>query len=272
LVVAVGAAGGGAALAATSVPGSGGVINACYEAVDASGQPLAGANLHIINTSDGQTCSTVNDATTYVPLNWNQTGQTGETGNAGTPGTPGAAGKTVTIAGGGTLTLPNREVLTVGAPALAPPTPTNGHPIGSLTLQGLKQGPVGKSGKGNATIEILSFSLGTARSTGSNTGGGSGKRETSPITIVKDVDSASPLLLQAMVDNEVLKTVGLAFTRPSESGKETIYQRITLTNATISSVERYRPETGSGGRGGGASLESISFNFQKIEITDLKPK
>jgi type VI secretion system Hcp family effector len=75
-----------------------------------------------------------------------------------------------------------------------------------------------------------------------------------------------------MVDNEVLKTVGLAFTRPSESGKETIYQRITLTNATISSVERYRPETGSGGRGGGASLESISFNFQKIEITDLKPK
>jgi hypothetical protein len=81
-------------------------------------------------------------------------------------------------------------VLTVGAPALAPPTPTNGHPIGSLTLQGLKQGPVGKGGKGNATIEILSFSLGTARSTGSNTRGGSGKRETSPITIVKDVDSA----------------------------------------------------------------------------------
>jgi type VI secretion system secreted protein Hcp len=270
LLVAVGAVGGGAALAAASVPGSGGVINACYEAADGSGQPVAGSNVHVINTADGQTCSTFNDATTYVPLDWNQTGPTGSTGTPGTPGTPGAAGKTVTVVGGGTVTLPNRQVLTVG-PAAAP-IPTNGNAIGLLTFKQLKQGPV-KVGNKTDSFEILGFSFGAQTPTGSNSGGASGKRQHSPITIVKEVDSASPLLLQALVTNEALKTVGLTFTRPSQTGKETVYQRITLTNATISSVERYHPAlSGSGGHHDTSELEAISFSFQKIQVTDLNPK
>ena len=211
LLVAVGAVGGGAALAAASVPGSGGVINACYEAADGSGKPVAGPNVHVINTADGQTCSTVNDSITYVPLDWNQTGPTGSAGTPGAAGATGAAGKTVTVVGGGTVTLPNREVLTVG-PAAAP-IPTNGSPIGLLTFKQLKQGAV-TGGKKTDSFEMLGFSFGAQTPTGSNSGGASGKRQHSPITIVKEVDSASPLLLQALVTNEALKTVGLTFTRP----------------------------------------------------------
>jgi type VI secretion system Hcp family effector len=282
LLVAVGAVGGGAALAAASVPGGGGVINACYEAADGSGLPVAGPNVHIINSSGGQTCSTVNDATTYVPLDWNQTGPTGSPGTPGTPGapgapgapgtpgTPGAAGKTVTVVGGGTVTLPNREVLTVG-PAAAP-IPTSGAPIGLLAFKQLKQGAV-TVGKRTDSFEILGFSLGIARSTGSNSGQASGRSQQSPITIVKEVDPASPLLLQALVTNEALKTVTISFTRPSSTGQEKVYQRITLTNASISSVERYHPAlSGAAGNHDTSELESISLIFQKIQVTNLNPK
>jgi len=87
------------------------------------------------------------------------------------------------------------------------------------------------------------------------------------------VDSASPLLLTDLADSEVLKKVQLSFTHSSGSGKETVYQRITLTNATISSVERYHPAlTGEAAHHNSAELEAISFNFGKIQVTNLGPK
>jgi type VI secretion system secreted protein Hcp len=171
------------------------------------------------------------------------------------------------------VTLPNREVLTVGGSALSlPSVSTSSGPIADVTVTGLKQGPV-KTGQKAGSFEVFGFSFGTNTPTGSNSGGASGKRQHSPITIVKEVDSASPLLLQALVTNEALKTIQISFTRPSKTGQETVYERITLTNAFISSVERYHPAlTGETAHHNTDELESISFTFQKITVTNLNPK
>jgi type VI secretion system secreted protein Hcp len=294
LFAAVAAAGVGAALAAASVPGSDGVITAClqmttYKGITGAVPVGSGPNLRLIDTTDSgralanQQCDTTTGADgvpTEQTVTWNASGPagpTGATGLQGDPGSrgvpgaigePGAGGKTVTVVGGGTVTLPNREVLTVGPAALAsPPTPTNGRPIGFMSLSGLKQGSLKTK---NSAIEILGFSFGSQTPTGSNSGGPTGKRQHSPITIVKEVDSASPLLLNSSFDGKVLKTVSLSFTHSSH-GKETVYQRIVLTNATIAAVERFSPGTSSVSHHT-AELESISFSFQKVEVTNLGPK
>jgi type VI secretion system Hcp family effector len=271
LLVAVGAAGGGAALAAASVSGSGGVITACVN-VGVSGATtvpapnLSGGNVNIIDPAAGQACQTTpiganavgqNQQTT---LTWNATGPTGPngpTGSQGTAGLKGAIGPTNTVVAGNTLTLPNREVITVGSSNVPAPQVTSTRSVGTLKVLG----PHGAIGKGS--IEIYSFSFGASNpaSTGGS-GGASGKRTHSPITIVKEVDSASPLLLQGLVTNEVFKQVGLSFDRPAAGGKEVVYQTITLTNATIVSFERYTA--------GHVKLESLSFNYQKLLITNPK--
>jgi type VI secretion system Hcp family effector len=274
LLVAVGAAGGGAVLAAASVSGSGGVITACVN-VGVSGATtvpapnLSGGNVNIIDPAAGQACQTTpiganavgqNQQTT---LTWNANGPTGPTGlggptgSQGTAGLKGAIGPTNTVVAGNTLTLPNREVITVGNSDVSAPQVTSTRSVGILKVLG-PHGSIGKS-----SIEIFSFSFGASNpaNTGGS-GGASGKRTHSPITIVKEVDSASPQLLQGLVTNEVFKQVALSFDRPAAGGKEVVYQTITLTNATIASMQRYTA--------GHVKLESLSFNYQKLLITNPK--
>jgi len=277
-LLAVGAAGGGAALAAASVPGSGGVITACVN-VGVSGAttvPLqnvsGGGNVDIIDPGAGQACHTnpvgVNPSgPNQTTLSWNAAGPTGPTGSNGPTGPQGAAGlkgaigPTNTVIEGNTLTLPNREVITVGNSDVLAPQVTSTRSVGMLKVLG-PHGAIGKS-----SIEIYSFSLGASNpSTTGGSGGASGKRTHSPITVVKEVDSASPLLLQALVTNEVFKQIALSFDRPAAGGKEVVYETITLTNATIASVQRYTAAISKGH----IKLESLSFNYQKLLITNPK--
>jgi type VI secretion system Hcp family effector len=60
-----------------------------------------------------------------------------------------------------------------------------------------------------------------------------GRRQHQPITIVREVDSASPLLWSALCSNEAFKTATLSFARPNPTGKLTLYDTVELTNALI---------------------------------------
>jgi type VI secretion system Hcp family effector len=100
---------------------------------------------------------------------------------------------------------------------------------------------------------------------------GSGGKGKVPIVIVKQTDSASPLLWQALCTNEVLNSMDLSFVRPTGTGgKEQVVERITLTNAFISNIKRYTPSR-QGGRSGHDTneLEEISLIFQKIAYTNV---
>ena len=69
----------------------------------------------------------------------------------------------------------------------------------------------------------------------------SGRRTHKAINIVREVDAASPLLLNAHATNEALENVVIETVgRPTTgAGEERVYETITLTNATISSYKTF---------------------------------
>lgn len=87
-VVAVAA---GTSVALASIPDSNGVIHACYQ----SPPPAHGANLQVIDTGNGGSCSGG-----MVALNWNQTGPQGPTGATGATGATGPQGPAGPSTGG----------------------------------------------------------------------------------------------------------------------------------------------------------------------------
>lgn len=107
------------------------------------------------------------------------------------------------------------------------------------------------------------------------TGQASGKRQHKPLIITKEWGASTPQFFQALVTNEVLKSVLLEFVQTTPEGVEEIYHTIKLSNATVANIKQYvgatRFSQDSGGSRHGAAydtheLEDISFTFQKIEI------
>ena len=74
------AAVGGVSVATGAIPGTGGTIDACYDAT---------GNLKVIDKAAGQACSTKTK-----PLSWNQQGVKGDTGPQGPQGVQGVPGPT----------------------------------------------------------------------------------------------------------------------------------------------------------------------------------
>lgn len=104
------------------------------------------------------------------------------------------------------------------------------------------------------------------------TGLASGKRQHGPITITKEWGAASPQFFQALVTNEVLKSVLFEFIHTTPDGEEEIYYTVSLTNATVSRVKQM---TGAGESSSSAKtrasydtheLEEVSFTYQRIEV------
>jgi type VI secretion system secreted protein Hcp len=103
------------------------------------------------------------------------------------------------------------------------------------------------------------------------TGLATGRRQHKPITITKEWGAATPQLFQALVSNEVLKTVEIEFTQPTATGKNQIYHIVRLTNATISGIKQYSGEATSQSAEI-RELEEISFTFERIEIENVVGK
>src|SRR5262249_49700150 len=97
------------------------------------------------------------------------------------------------------------------------------------------------------------------------TGLPTGKRQHHAITFVKNWGAATPQVFQALVNNETLKTVLFEFSRADPTGKEFVFQTVTLTNASVSGVKEY---TQPNARGGTDNFDLVSLTFQKIEITN----
>jgi type VI secretion system Hcp family effector len=152
-----------------------------------------------------------------------------------------------------------------------------------LQTQGKLRGPSSGSGTTGA-MEIFNFSLGAANpvTIGSGSAGrGGGKADLGPLTsamgsgtpssgaqrrpirIVKEVDSASPKLYQALVTNEVIKSATFQFFPPSIGGKETVAERITLTNAVISRIEYAPPIKG-------RRCEAVTLIYQELAVNGAK--
>jgi type VI secretion system Hcp family effector len=147
------------------------------------------------------------------------------------------------------------------------------------SFKGVRQGTF----KGEATVaerrdkwtELVDFKMGSETPFDANTGRPKGARTHQPVIITKEKGVASPLLLNAHWTSEVLDEVVVEVVgRPSSGAGETVVQRITLTNATITNYRQYlvalgKPHSakGSAGSGGlGRFLTDFVFDYERIEF------
>jgi type VI secretion system secreted protein Hcp len=117
-------------------------------------------------------------------------------------------------------------------------------------------------------IEILSYSHGVsqpAAASASSAGGASvGRCEHQDFTIVKELDKASPLLAQHCCNGKHIPLIVLTLVRAG-GDKPVAFMEYKLTNNIVSSIAP-------SGSKDGFPLESVSFNYGKIEWTYIQQK
>jgi hypothetical protein len=268
LLVAVGAAGGGAALAVASVPDGNGVVHACVAMTVTTGKtvpvtpPPTGGNVRIIDPSATQACTTTPNlgGTVEQTLNWNTAGPQGPQGPPGTNGPQGPAGATNTVAAGHTLTISGGQVITVGNSSgltIAPPRLRSTDPrVADVVLQN------GRTGK-PVSFNILAADLvapGASSATGS--GGGAGKVRFGEIQITKVLDKSSPSLSIACATGRHFSRATVVFRKAGKGGKGQQVLVYKLNSVLISSYQ-----IGPSGGGGLTPQETLTLSFGKISIS-----
>ncbi|WDP92887.1 MAG: type VI secretion system tube protein Hcp [Desulfobacter sp.] len=133
-----------------------------------------------------------------------------------------------------------------------------------LEIDGIKGESTDKEYKDQ--IEILSYNWGVsqmASGTASSSGGGTVARaDFQDLSVVKELDSASPLINKACWSGTHISKVTLRLNRAAGE-KRVKYMEYKLENVVISSVSI-------GGGGGGIPTESVTFNYGKLTTTYTK--
>jgi type VI secretion system secreted protein Hcp len=138
-----------------------------------------------------------------------------------------------------------------------------------LKITGSKQGWI----KGGATfkthkdwIAVHSFSWSFATPRDSVSGLATGRRQHKALDLVLDGTGASPLIAQALANNEVLKDVQLDFAAAGNSNRGVLIGlnrtgTIKLTNASVTSFAIAANDIDQ------MPLEEIQLTYQKIELS-----
>ena len=142
-----------------------------------------------------------------------------------------------------------------------------------LTLKGQKQGDIKGSvtqkGRENSIMVIaVSHDIISPRDPAS--GLPTGKRMHKPFVITKELDKASPLLYNVLVNNENVSEWTLKFWTPQLKaaagvGTEVQHYTVKLTNANIASIAFRMPNNKHPDLMKFAEYEEIAFTYQKIE-------
>ena len=144
-----------------------------------------------------------------------------------------------------------------------------------LNLKGQKQGDIkgsvtqkGREGK----IMVIAVSHEIISPRDSASGLPTGKRQHKPLVITKELDKSSPLLLNALCNNENIPEWQLQFWKPQISavagvGSEVQNYTIKLTNANIAGIQFKMLNNKNPDLTRYVEYEEVSFTYQKIEWT-----
>lgn len=127
--------------------------------------------------------------------------------------------------------------------------------------QGEIKGGVTQAGREDS-IEVLSFSHGIESLIDDATGMATGMREHAPFVVTTRLEKSTPLLLNALANNENITEFRLEMWEPSRSGKELQYYTIELQNASVAFIE-----TNSGEGRADPHTVTIGFSYQTITHT-----
>ena len=116
-----------------------------------------------------------------------------------------------------------------------------------------------QSHKHKGEIELLSFSWGLSQTVAApGSGGGSGKVQVSDFSIIKQIDAASPHLMEACCRGEHIRDVTMTLATKTK-GQD--YLVVKLNDCLITSYQ-----TSGGGAGGALPAEQVSFNFSSVQV------
>ncbi len=135
----------------------------------------------------------------------------------------------------------------------------------------------GKDVKGESTqtslgregsIECIAYEQGVTSAREAGTNMVTGRRQFTPLKIVKRIDKSSPLLVKALANNEKIDAV-FKFYRPNPSGDGTTEQfySVELKEGNISAVKQFVPITIDPHTSGAPPQEEVSFVFKTITWT-----
>jgi len=129
--------------------------------------------------------------------------------------------------------------------------------------QGTIRGESTAAGRRDKWTDLVDFKMGSESPIDGNTGRPKGARTHQPVTITKETGPASRQLLNAHWSSEILDEVVVEIVgRPSSGAGETVVQRVTLTNATISGYRTYSGRSGASHR----FLTDFIFDYEKIDF------
>ena len=97
-----------------------------------------------------------------------------------------------------------------------------------------------------------------------------GKRMHKPYSVTKELDRSSPLLHQAMADNENITVWKLQFFAPGINGIEKQNYTVELFNASIADIRFVMPNNKHADLMSLNNYEEIEFTYQKIQWTWLE--
>jgi type VI secretion system Hcp family effector len=127
-----------------------------------------------------------------------------------------------------------------------------------LKVTGVVQGKF-KGENAAGQIPLIGYNFQVNTPTDASTGQPTGRRRYEPITVTKNLDLASPQLLQALVNNETLSTVTIQAYNTTKDGKISAAYSITLGNAVVVGLNQ-SPDSRD------VQTEQISFTFQTITV------
>jgi type VI secretion system secreted protein Hcp len=141
-----------------------------------------------------------------------------------------------------------------------------------LKLKGQKQGDIKgsviqKGREGKIMVIAVNHQIISPRDAAS--GQATGKRQHKPFVITKEIDKSTPLLYNALVNNENITTWELQFFTAKKTGSgagaETNHYTVKLTNTSIADIKSIMLNNKNPDLAHYAEYEEIAFTYQKIE-------
>jgi type VI secretion system secreted protein Hcp len=132
--------------------------------------------------------------------------------------------------------------------------------------QGEIKGSVTQAGREDS-IMVIAYSHEVVSPRDAASGLPTGKRQHKPLTITKEVDKSTPLLMNVLTNNEQISKWELRFWQPSPSGQEVQHYTIELENASIASIRSEMLNNKYAENMNHKEREHVSFCYQKITWT-----
>jgi type VI secretion system secreted protein Hcp len=132
--------------------------------------------------------------------------------------------------------------------------------------QGEIKGSVTQAGREDS-IMVIAYNHEVVSPRDAASGLPTGKRQHKPLTISKEIDKSTPLLMNVLTNNEQISKWELRFWQPSSTGQEIQHYTVELENASIASIRSEMLNNKYAENMQHKEREHVSFCYQKITWT-----